>query len=86
MLCATRAHWEVENNLHWMLDVSFSEDACQTKHENGAENLSTFRRVGLNVFKLDNANAGSVRRKCKKAGWNNSYLARLLEKFILGEG
>ena len=86
MLYATRTHWEVENNLHWMLDVSFSEDACQTKHENGAENLSTLRRIGLNIFKLDSANAGSIRRKRKKAGWNNTYLAQLLEKFILGPG
>ena len=43
MLYATRTHWEVENNLHWMLDVSFSEDACQTKHENGAENMAWFK-------------------------------------------
>ena len=32
MLSATRMHREVENNLHWMLDVAFSEDACQTKN------------------------------------------------------
>lgn len=82
MLSATRAHWEVENNLHWMLDISFNEDACQTKHENGAENLSTLRRIGLNIFNLDTANKGSMRRKRKKAGWSNSYLAQLLEKFI----
>ncbi len=40
MLCATRTHWEVENNVHWMLDIAFSEDACQTRDENAAENLS----------------------------------------------
>ena len=48
--------------------------------------LSTLRRIGLNIFKLDSANAGSIRRKRKKAGWNNTYLAQLLEKFILGPG
>ena len=83
MLSATRVHWEVENNLHWMLDISFNEDACQTKHENGAENLSILRRIALNIFNLDSARKGSMRSKRKKAGWSNSYLAQLLEKFIL---
>ena len=48
-LHATRQHWEVENNLHWMLDIAFNEDACQTKEEHAAENLSTLRRIALNT-------------------------------------
>ena len=84
MLSATRTHWQVGNNLHWMLDVSFNEDACQTKHENGAENLSTLRRIGLNIFKMDKARSGSVNVK-KQAGiipiwlnyWISSYLTHL---------
>ncbi|WP_329601868.1 ISAs1 family transposase, partial [Sansalvadorimonas verongulae] len=48
MLSATKTHWLVENSLHWMLDIAFSEDACQTKNENAAENLSTLRRIALN--------------------------------------
>ena len=81
MLNATQIHWEVENKLHWMLDVSFGEDACQTKHERGAENLSTLRRLALNIFKMDSAK-GSMKRKQKHAGWDDSYLTRLLEQFI----
>jgi len=84
MLAATRTHWEVENNLHWMLDVSFSEDACQTKNDNAAENLSTLRRIALNILKRDVSNSGSARNKRKRAGWSNRYLAQLLEQFILG--
>ena len=83
MLSATRMHWEVENNLHWMLDIAFSEDACQTKNENAAENLSTLRRMALNVLQLDKSSKRRIKGKRKKAGWSNSYLAKLLKSFIV---
>tara|TARA_B100001059_G_scaffold109863_1_gene109912 strand:- start:109 stop:1269 length:1161 start_codon:yes stop_codon:yes gene_type:complete len=86
MLDATRTHWEVENNLHWMLDIAFSEDACQTKNDNGAENLSTLRRMALNILQLDKTCKRSIKGKRKKAGWSNSYLAKLLKSFIMGTG
>ncbi|WP_422468713.1 ISAs1 family transposase [Endozoicomonas sp. ALC013] len=82
MLNATRIHWEVENKLHWVLDVSFNEDACQTKHENGAENLSTLRRLALNIFKMDRVGKGSIRRRRNDCAWDDSYLTELLEQFI----
>ena len=84
MLAATRTHWEVENNLHWMLDVSFNEDACQTKNDNAAENLSTLRRMALNILKMDASKSGSMRNKRKRAGWSNQYMEQLLEQFMLG--
>ena len=85
MLCATRTHWEVENNLHWMLDITFSEDACQTRDENAAENLSILRRICLNIFNLDKLGKGSMKRKRKRAGWNNDYLEELLKTFMFGQ-
>ena len=84
MLLASRTHWQVENNLHWMLDITFNEDACQTKDENAAENLSTLRRIALNILKMDTKKSGSMRNKRKRAGWSNQYLAQLLDTFILG--
>lgn len=83
MLSATRIHWEVENNVHWMLDIAFSEDGCQTRDENAAENLSILRRICLNIFNLDTAQKGSMKRRRKRAGWNNDNLIGLLDKFIL---
>ena len=83
MLLATKTHWEVENNLHWMLDIAFSEDACETKNDNAAENLSTLRRIALNILQLDKVSKRSMRGKRKKAGWSNSYLSRLLKSFIV---
>lgn len=84
MLNATRQHWEVENNLHWMLDVAFDEDACQTKDEHAAENLSTLRRIALNILKADVTSKRSIKTKRKKAGWSNKYLTQLLKTFIFG--
>ncbi len=83
MLNATRQHWEVENNLHWMLDIAFNEDACQTKEEHAAENLSTLRRIALNILKADITSKKSIKTKRKKAGWSSKYLAQLLKSFIV---
>lgn len=84
MLQATRQHWEVENNLLWMLDIAFDEDACQTKDEHAAENLSTLRRIALNILKIDITHKRSIKIKRKKAGWSNKYLGRLLKSYIVG--
>ncbi|WP_152558596.1 ISAs1 family transposase, partial [Endozoicomonas numazuensis] len=43
VLLATRLHWQVENNLHWVLDVAFSEDQSRVRRGNAAENLAIAR-------------------------------------------
>jgi predicted transposase YbfD/YdcC len=45
-----RGHWAIENGLHWVLDVSFGEDANRTRRGNGAENWSTLRRIALGML------------------------------------
>src|SRR5690606_18541982 len=37
---AVRAHWAIENRLHWVLDVTFDEDRARNRHDNGPENLA----------------------------------------------
>ena len=46
-----RKHWNVENKLHWSLDVSFREDGNRTTHDNAALNLSILRKFALNILK-----------------------------------
>jgi len=46
-----RAHWGIENSLHWVLDVSFGEDANRTRVDNGAENLSKLRRLAVGLMR-----------------------------------
>jgi predicted transposase YbfD/YdcC len=48
---SARGHWAIENGLHWVLDVSFGEDANRTRRGNGAENLSILRRMALGMLK-----------------------------------
>lgn len=72
-----RAHWSVENQLHWSLDVSMREDACQTYKDNAPQNQALLRRMALQILKAD-ASKGSIQVKRKRAGWKLSYLAQLL--------
>jgi predicted transposase YbfD/YdcC len=46
-----RAHWGIENRLHWVLDVSFGEDGNRTREGNGAENLGKLRRLAIGLMR-----------------------------------
>ncbi len=50
-----RAHWGIENRLHWVLDMSWGEDACQVRDQNAARNLATLRKITLNMAKIAQA-------------------------------
>lgn len=75
---AIRSHWNIENNLHWQLDVSFREDAGR-KVGNAAQNFSLINKMALYIIKKDKAK-GSVVSKRKNAGWDNEYLYKLLNE------
>lgn len=47
---AARAHWAVENGLHWVLDVVFDEDRARNRKDHGPENLATLRQLALNIL------------------------------------
>jgi predicted transposase YbfD/YdcC len=72
-----RAHWAVENNLHWMLDVTMNEDQARNRLDNGPNNLAVLRHMALNILNAQKSKI-STRRKIKRAGWNNAFLANLL--------
>lgn len=72
-----RAHWSIENNQHWMLDVAFREDTIHTRNDNTAENLAILRRLALNLLRTDTRKA-STRVKIKQAAWDNDYLGSLI--------
>lgn len=72
-----RAHWGIENNLHWMLDVAFDEDSRRIRDERSAENYALISRIALMMLKRSPERL-SVNLKRKKAGWDPDYLSRLL--------
>jgi predicted transposase YbfD/YdcC len=75
---AVRGHWGVENRCHWVLDVIFKEDESRARSGHAAENLSTTRGFAMNLIRQESSAKKSLRSKVKKAGWNNSYLEKIL--------
>ena len=71
---ATRAHWGIENSLHWVLDISFREDESRVRKGNAPENLALLRHLALNLLKQDS----TVKGKRKRAGGGNDFLLAVL--------
>jgi len=77
---AARAHWGVENALHWRLDVVMNEDQDRTRMGHGPNNLAVLRHMALNVMQK-HGSKDSLQGKFQRAGWDNAYLSRLLGLF-----
>ena len=75
---AVRAHWAIENNLHWVLDIAFDEDSNRTRRGHSAANLAVIRHIALNLIKKEKTSKVGVKTKRLKAGWNNDYLLRVI--------
>ena len=69
---AVRAHWAIENSLHWVLDVGFDEDRARNRRDNGPENLAILRKLTLNLLRRTRPDI-SVRRKRKRSGWSDDF-------------
>ena len=79
-LDVVRAHWGVENRLHWRLDVVMNEDQQRARLDNGPNNLAVLRHIALNVIQKEGSK-GSLRGKLKRAAWDENYLRTLLALF-----
>jgi len=75
---AIRSHWQIENNLHWILDVTFSEDNSRIRRDNSPENFSLLRRLAVNLLKQETTFKGSFKMKRYKAAMDNDYLMKVL--------
>jgi predicted transposase YbfD/YdcC len=75
---AVRLHWEIENSLHWVLDMTFREDECRIRKGNAPENFAILRHIALNLLKNEKSKKRSVKRKLLKAGWDNAYLQKVI--------
>lgn len=73
-----RNHWGIENKLHWCLDVSFHEDASRKRAGNSAENFSSVNKIALNLLKNEKTLKASMMTKRLNAGWNPTYLKKIL--------
>jgi predicted transposase YbfD/YdcC len=75
-----RAHWGIENQLHWQLDVVMNEDQQRTRLDNGPNNLTVLRHMVLNIIRKEGSK-GSLRGKLKRPAWDEDYLRTLLALF-----
>jgi predicted transposase YbfD/YdcC len=73
-----RAHWGIETELHWVLDIAFREDDARHRARNTAQNLATLRHFALNVVQQDNERKVGIATARKRAGWDRRYLIKLL--------
>ena len=78
MAHAVRSHWEVENRLHWCLDVCLNDDQARARVKNSAQNLATVRRIVLNAIRLDNTKKASIKTKRLLACSSDTYRQTLL--------
>lgn len=72
-----RAHWTIENQLHWVLDVAFEEDAARSRKDYAPQNLALIRKLALNILRT-HPDKGSIKGKIKRAGWNDAFLLSML--------
>ena len=78
-LCAVRTHWEIENCVHWVLDIAFREDESRVRKGDGAQNMAVLRHIALNLLKQEKTAKCGVKAKRLKAAWDEDYLLKVLE-------
>jgi hypothetical protein len=79
---AIRQHWSIENQLHWILDVTFGEDACRIRTGNAPENIALLKRWSINLLNLETSFKRSTRQKARRASMDKGYLLKVLAALI----
>lgn len=74
---AVRAHWGVENRLHWVMDVVFHDDLMRLRTEHGPANMATIRHTALNIVRAIPDKA-SLKVRRKTVAWDDDYLLQAL--------
>lgn len=74
---AVRRHWSVENELHWVLEVTFNEDNSRIRSRHGPENFAVVRHIALNLLKQKGGKA-SMAKKRYRAALNDGFRSQVL--------
>lgn len=72
-------HWQIENNLHWTLDVQFNDDLSRISNENADQNFSLVRKIALNIINQTKTKAMSVNRMRLKAAFDDKFRSKVMK-------
>ena len=75
---AIRQHWSIENQLHWVLDVTFGEDASRIRTGYAPENVALLKRWSINLLNQETSFKRSTRQKSRRASMDEGYLLKVL--------
>jgi predicted transposase YbfD/YdcC len=82
-LLASRTHWQIENALHWVLDIAFREAESPIRKGHGAQNFALLRHIALNALKRETSAKLGIKNKRLKAGWDENYLLKVLGQLAI---
>ena len=77
-LAITRSHWQVENGLHWMLDVHLAEDMNRAHSDHAPANIAILKRIAKNILQITDRPKVPISHRIKKCAWNDDYLINAL--------
>ena len=83
ILESKRAHWSIENTLHWTLDMTFREDESRARKDNSAENLNALRHMAYNILKSDTTFKGSMSDKQYRCLLDEKYFEKIINSFLI---
>ena len=83
ILVASRAHWQIENQLHWCLDVAFDEDHSRARWGNGQANLVVLRQMALMMLRREKSLKVGIKTKRLRAGWDHALFAQGVNRLSL---
>lgn len=75
---AIRIHWGIENQLHWVLDVTFGEDASRIRTAHSPQNMALLKRLAISVLNQETSKKRSIRQKAKRASMSPDYMLEVL--------
>lgn len=78
LLRIVRAHWQIENAFHWVLDIAFREDESRVRKDHAPRNLALLRRLALNLLRREDSLHVGIKAKRLRAGWDAPYLLKVL--------
>ena len=77
-----RVQWEIENSLHWVLDIAFREDEARARNGHAAESLATVRSIAVNLLKQEPSSKRGIKTKRLRAGGDHRYLLKFLDDWM----